>query len=125
MDRVSPNTGGRFARPEMGPRSARLRRCLGKLDKGGYTYAFTDFDKLDMLIREFKVVGFAVPLEGDDFCYALEFAGRDWCALGDVGRRAEAFKPRATKHQGQTPLKAVVDMPCASCPKSSTRRMRD
>ena len=40
--------------------------CLGEI-KGGYAYAFTDFDKVDKLIRASKQVGFAVPLQGDEF----------------------------------------------------------
>jgi hypothetical protein len=40
--------------------------CLGEV-KGRYAYAFTDFDKVDKLIRASKQVGFAVPLQGDTF----------------------------------------------------------
>jgi hypothetical protein len=40
--------------------------CLGEIN-GGYAYAFTDFDKVDKLIRASKQVGFAVPLQGDEF----------------------------------------------------------
>ena len=40
--------------------------CLGEV-KGRYAYAFTDFDKVDKLIRASKRVGFAVPTQGDEF----------------------------------------------------------
>jgi hypothetical protein len=39
--------------------------CLGEI-KGTYAYVFTDFEKVDKLIRASKRVGFAVP-HGDEF----------------------------------------------------------
>jgi hypothetical protein len=40
--------------------------CLGEV-KGRYLYAFTDFEKVDTLIRASKQVGFALPSQGDEF----------------------------------------------------------
>jgi hypothetical protein len=40
--------------------------CLGEAN-GRYAYAFTDFDKVDKLIRNSKQVGFAVPSQDDQF----------------------------------------------------------
>jgi hypothetical protein len=41
--------------------------CMGRLDGGNYAYAFTDFDRVDNLVRHSNRIGFAIPLGGDDF----------------------------------------------------------
>lgn len=40
--------------------------CLGEV-KGRYAYAFTDFEKIENLIRGSQQVGIVVPSQGDEF----------------------------------------------------------
>jgi hypothetical protein len=41
--------------------------CSAKLDNGMYRYVFTDFDKVDAILSKGSRVGFAIPLDGDQF----------------------------------------------------------
>jgi hypothetical protein len=41
--------------------------CDGQLESGSYRYAFTDFDAVDNAIRKSSKIGFAVPLQSDQF----------------------------------------------------------
>jgi hypothetical protein len=69
--------------------------CLGEI-KGGYAYAFTDFDKVDKLIRASKrQIGFAVPLQGD------EFAVVRW-NLNGVTNALSAMRTAAESHSKST-----------------------
>ncbi|MGB4294144.1 MAG: hypothetical protein WBJ16_00725 [Smithellaceae bacterium] len=42
-------------------------RCDAKLDKGLYRYVFTDFDIMNNIVTKGLRVGFAVPLQADQF----------------------------------------------------------
>ncbi|QPK63285.1 hypothetical protein IVG45_21180 [Methylomonas sp. LL1] len=41
--------------------------CTGKLDNSLYRYAFTDFDAVDEVVKKGLRVGFAAPLQSDQF----------------------------------------------------------
>src|SRR5437667_8824905 len=42
--------------------------CDGQLENGHYRYVFTGFDDVDKLVRDSKTrIGFAFPMEGDEF----------------------------------------------------------
>lgn len=41
--------------------------CDGQLDSGKYRYVFTDFDEVDDLVRQATRIGFALPLQEDQF----------------------------------------------------------
>jgi hypothetical protein len=41
--------------------------CDGQLESGLYRYAFTSFDNVDNMVRQSSRVGFAIPLEEDQF----------------------------------------------------------
>ena len=64
--------------------------CLGEI-KGGYAYAFTDFVKVDKLIRVSKRIGFAVPMEGDAFAVV------QW-NLNGVTNALSAMRTAAERH---------------------------
>jgi hypothetical protein len=42
-------------------------KCASKLDSGGNLMLAEDFDQLDVLIRSAKRIGFALPMQGDEF----------------------------------------------------------
>jgi hypothetical protein len=41
--------------------------CNDQLPSGQYRYAFTDFEKVDLLVKQSLRVGFALPLQQDQF----------------------------------------------------------
>jgi hypothetical protein len=41
--------------------------CSAKVDEGRYRYIFTDFKTIDNIVAKAIRVGFAVPLQGDEF----------------------------------------------------------
>ena len=41
--------------------------CSGLIAEGSYGYVFTDFDEVDAFVRESSRVGFAFPVDGDQF----------------------------------------------------------
>jgi hypothetical protein len=48
--------------------SAQLQvKCNGQIQDGKYSYAFTNFDDIDRIVKSSTRVGFAVPLQSDLF----------------------------------------------------------
>ena len=73
--------------------------CLGEV-KGRYAYAFTDFDKVDKLIRGSKQVGFAVPLQGDKFAvvrWNLNGATNALSAMRTAAEKRSKSIPKSTR----------------------------
>jgi hypothetical protein len=76
--------------------------CLGEI-KGGYAYAFTDFDKVDKLIRASKRVGFAVPSQGDEFAvfrWNLNGVTNALSAMRTAAERRSKSIPKNTRDTG-------------------------
>jgi hypothetical protein len=75
--------------------------CLGEV-KGGYAYAFTDFDKVDKLIRSSKRVGIAVPLQDDQFAvFRWDLTGVEdaLSAMRTAAEKASKFLTKSTRDQ--------------------------
>lgn len=75
--------------------------CLGVADKGSWWFYFTDFDRIDKSVRASSKIGFAFPLEGDQFRVArFPLAGAN--AVIDRMRAATVAKqPGAPKNKDQ------------------------
>jgi len=70
--------------------------CSAKLDNGMHRYVFTDFDKVDTLLSQGTLAGFAVPLENDQF-RVVRFSIRD------STRAVTRMKSNAEKAKKLTP----------------------
>lgn len=63
--------------------------CGTKLDDGGNLMIVEDFDQMDSLLRRSKLVGFALPMEGDKF-KAIRFSLKGSVAAIDAMRKFAA-----------------------------------
>jgi hypothetical protein len=65
--------------------------CLGHLPSAGmYRYAFTDFELIDRTVRNGRRIGFAIPLESDQFrVLRFDLTGAS-SALNSMRARAQA-----------------------------------
>jgi hypothetical protein len=75
-------------------------QCLGER-KGRYAYAFTDFDKVDKLIRASKRVVFAVPLDSDEFAvfrWNLDGVTNALSAMRTAAERRSQSIPKTTRN---------------------------
>jgi len=41
--------------------------CFDEIDSGLYRYAFTNFDEINNIIKDASKIGFAIPMQGDQF----------------------------------------------------------
>lgn len=60
--------------------------CGIELDDGGNLLFFRDFDQIDALIRQARKIGFALPMEGDEF-KAVRFSLKGSVTAIDAMRR--------------------------------------
>ena len=74
--------------------------CTGPIKGGGSGYAFTNFDQVDKLVRESKRVGFAVPLQDDEFVvvrWNLRGAGTALSAMQEAAEKRLKSVPQNTR----------------------------
>lgn len=75
--------------------------CNAKLENGLYRYVFTDFDAVDNIVRKGSRVGFAAPLQSDQFKVVRFRLNGSIEALTLLNATSE----RATKKQKAVPSK--------------------
>ena len=63
--------------------------CGGELDDGGHLMIAKDFEQLDRFIREARKIGFALPMQGDEF-KAVRFSLKGSVAAIDAMRKIAA-----------------------------------
>src|SRR5262245_41820124 len=77
--------------------------CMGPLSGGNlHRYAFTDFDQIDGLVRESARVGFALPLQKDEFRvvrFNLHGAAAALSAMRSAAERQVRPTKRGTRDQ--------------------------
>jgi len=76
--------------------------CDDQLANGLYRYAFTDFEKVDNLVRQSGRVGFALPLQQDQFQvvrFNLRGASAALSAMRTAAERKITPAPRGTRDQ--------------------------
>jgi hypothetical protein len=74
--------------------------CSAKLDNGLYRYVFLEFDAIQNIVTKGMRVGFAVPLEGDQF-RVVRFD------LGGSNRALAVMRSAAEQIQKQMPSRAT------------------
>ena len=74
--------------------------CYGRLDDGGYGYAFTNFDQVDKIIQQSSRVGFAIPMQDDEFRvvrFNVRGATRAISAMSEAAAKRSKAVPRNTR----------------------------
>src|SRR6266487_6084065 len=77
-------------------------QCNGPIKEGGYIYAFTDFDQVENLVRKSKRVGFAFPMQEDEFQvvrFNLKGASAALSAMQEAAAEVSKPAPRTTRDQ--------------------------
>jgi len=76
--------------------------CDGPIGNGVYRYAFSDFDTVDALVRKGTRVGFAVPLQSDQFLvsrFLLDGATKAITDMRAAAQRKTLPAPSGTRDQ--------------------------
>lgn len=76
--------------------------CDGQLDSGSHRYVFTEFDAIDDAVKKSAKIGFAVPLQSDQFKVVRFLTNGSVSALSIM--RTTAEKKTATGSTGTTDL---------------------
>ena len=74
--------------------------CHGRLDDGGYAYAFTNFDQVDKIIGQSNQVGFAIPMQDDEFRvvrFNVRGAARALSAMAEALAKRSKAVPKNTR----------------------------
>jgi hypothetical protein len=67
-------------------------KCGGRLPTGAYAYAFTDFDAIDKAVKNATRIGFAVPMQADEFRVVRFLLSGANAAINHMLQRAQAMK---------------------------------
>ncbi|HEX4879692.1 MAG TPA: hypothetical protein VFV39_07605 [Limnobacter sp.] len=88
--------------------------CGGQLKSGTYQYIFSEFDAVDNIVKEGARVGFAVPLQRDNFRvvrFDLKGSKQAITAMQTaVQRAAELAAERSAKQKNQNKSKGTKDL---------------
>jgi len=76
-------------------------QCNGQLENGLYRYVFTDFDLVDSTMKKGSLVGFAIPLDQDQFRVVRFRLNGVKSALATMQSRVEkgGLSPTSTRDQ--------------------------
>lgn len=74
--------------------------CGGELDAGGNMMLVEDFDQMDEFVRKAKKIGFALPMQGDEF-KAVRFSLKGSVAAIDAMRKIASRGAPASKNTKQ------------------------
>lgn len=73
-------------------------QCSAQLDNGLYRYVFNDFEEIDDLVKKGLRVGFAVPLQGDQFrVVRFDLGGSNRALALMQGALAQANRGRSSR----------------------------
>lgn len=74
--------------------------CGGELESGGNMMLVEDFDQMDQFIRKARKIGFALPMQGDEF-KAVRFSLKGSVAAIDAMRKIAARGTPASRNARQ------------------------
>lgn len=88
--------------------------CGGQLKTGTYQYIFSEFDAVDNIVKEGSRVGFAVPLQRDNFrVVRFDLKGSKQAIVAmqtAVQRAAEKAAERSSRQRNQSKSKGTKDL---------------